>query len=282
MCAPNWIDQGIDGWRLDVPNEIDDDSFWAELRHVVKQANPDAYLFGEIWNVDPRWVGDRHFDGLMAYPLRELILKVLGSHPPEASEFGSHVDQIFQSYPPDYRLGHYLTLGTHDTERIRTLARTSAEVRLAFSLLFSLPGVPSIYYGDEIGLEGNKDPDSRRAFPWDPSAWDRSLRDHVQRLIRLRREWPALRRGELGFQTAESAPGLLGITRQYEGVTVLVAVNLAEREVRASFPVGSLGWPEGAAVRDALGGGASTVRHETLDLRIPAKGSMLLVRHGPG
>ena len=59
-----WIEQGADGWRLDVPNEIDDDDFWDEFREVVKSVNSDAYLVGEIWTVDPRWVGESHFDGL--------------------------------------------------------------------------------------------------------------------------------------------------------------------------------------------------------------------------
>jgi glycosidase len=280
--ARYWIDQGIDGWRLDVPNEINDDSFWAELRQVVKQANPEAYLFGEIWTLDPRWVGERHFDGVMSYPLRELILTALGNQPPAAAEFAARVEQIYASYPPDFHFGLYLTLGSHDTERIRTLAKTSAAVRLAFSLLFSMPGAPSIYYGDEIGLEGAKDPDSRRAFPWEPSVWDRSLRDHLQRLIRLRREHAALRRGEMGFLTVESAPGLLGIVRRLEGDTVVVVANLTGHELRAALPLGSLGWGEGMSLRDGLSGAAFSVRKGAIDLRLPGKGSAILVRGGPG
>ena len=69
-----WIEQGADGWRLDVPNEIDDDGFWAEFRAVVRQANPEAYTLGEIWDVNPRWANDTHFDGLMNYPMRTAVL----------------------------------------------------------------------------------------------------------------------------------------------------------------------------------------------------------------
>ncbi len=77
--ARYWIEHGIDGWRLDVPNEIDDDDFWCRFREEVKSANPDAYLLGEIWDGDPRWVGDRHFDGLMNYPLRASLINLLSA-----------------------------------------------------------------------------------------------------------------------------------------------------------------------------------------------------------
>ena len=75
--ARYWIEQGADGWRLDVPNEIDDDAFWEEFRHVVKSANRDAYLVGEIWKVNPRWANDTHFDGLMNYPVRDALIPLL-------------------------------------------------------------------------------------------------------------------------------------------------------------------------------------------------------------
>ena len=75
--ARYWIEQGVDGWRLDVPNEIDDDQFWEQFRQVVKSANPDAYTVGEIWDGDDRWVGESHFDGLMHYTLRDAITDLL-------------------------------------------------------------------------------------------------------------------------------------------------------------------------------------------------------------
>ncbi len=75
--ARYWVEQGIDGWRLDVPNEIDDDDFWAEFRRVVRAANREAYLVGEIWDVNPRWANDAHFDGLTNYPVRDALVGFL-------------------------------------------------------------------------------------------------------------------------------------------------------------------------------------------------------------
>ncbi len=76
--ARYWIKQGADGWRLDVPNEINDDGFWAEFREVVKSANPEAYLVGEIWSADLRWVEEGHFDGLMNYPVMDALSRLIG------------------------------------------------------------------------------------------------------------------------------------------------------------------------------------------------------------
>lgn len=194
--ARYWIDQGIDGWRLDVPNEIDDDSFWAEFRQIVKNANSDAYLVGEIWEIDPRWVDDHHFDGLMNYPLRKAILGLINN---EFDGFGfiDDIKQNIQAYPYQNVLAMYSLLGSHDVERIRTLLGGSVEkTRLAFTLLFGLPGVPSIYYGDEIGMEGGRDPDCRRAFIWDARRWSHTLQAHIRLLTQIRKAYPALRRGD--------------------------------------------------------------------------------------
>jgi len=119
--AEHWVRQGIDGWRLDVPNEIDDDSFWAEFREVVKAANPEAYLVGEIWDGDPRWVSPGHFDGLLNYPLRELILGYVGGDGLKAGECGRRTVEFLARYAPENAFAHYLPLGSHDTERLRTM-----------------------------------------------------------------------------------------------------------------------------------------------------------------
>jgi glycosidase len=194
--ARYWLEQGIDGWRLDVPNEIDDDGFWDEFRAIVKSTNPDAYLLGEIWDGDPRWVGDHHFDGLMQYPIRTLIIDLL-TDKIDAGGFMKATNDWLGRYPEENSYAMYNTLGSHDTERVFTLLNRSVEkTKLAFLFLLSFPGAPAIYYGDEIGMEGGKDPDSRRTFPWDESKWNIDLRQWIKALIRLRKDMSALRRGD--------------------------------------------------------------------------------------
>jgi glycosidase len=250
-----WIERGADGWRLDVPNEIDDDAFWAELRHTVKQANPEAYLLGEIWTVDPRWVGPATFDGLMNYPLRKALLDlvVAGSLTPAA--FRQEIERQLRAYSEASTHSHYNLLGSHDTERVATLANGDRErIRLLFALQFFLPGVPALYYGDEIGMIGGKDPESRGAFPWDESAWDLSRREFVRRLIQLRRDRPELRRGRLEFLVADDDARILAFARHWENQSAVCMVSLSEATQEVRLPVGGLGWLPGREVRDGLSG----------------------------
>ncbi|MFA5836690.1 MAG: glycoside hydrolase family 13 protein [Bellilinea sp.] len=221
-----WIEQGIDGWRLDVPNEINDDAFWADFRNTVRAANPDAYLIGEIWEIDARWVGDKHFDGLMNYPVRKAILGLLTGERDNAG-FVADIETILKAYPYENMLAMYSLLGSHDVERIRTLLGGSIEkTRLANTLLFGLPGVPAIYYGDEVGVEGGRDPDCRRAFPWNEKDWQRGLLEHIRQLAQIRKAYPALRRGQISFPKASQISGGSAWLRTLPGSqTIWVAAN---------------------------------------------------------
>ncbi len=111
--ARYWIEQGVDGWRLDVPNEIDDDPFWNECRHLVKSANSDAYILGEIWTADRRWVGEGHFDGLMNYPFRECLLGMLAADGHDSSHCVASMESLTTIYPPENVNAMYVPLGSH-------------------------------------------------------------------------------------------------------------------------------------------------------------------------
>jgi cyclomaltodextrinase len=185
-----WIEFGADGWRLDVPSEIDDDAFWQEFRRRVKDANPEAYIVGEIWHDARRWLQGDQFDAVMNYLfaraclgffigdnlLRSEVAKSGYRDVPmlDARQFVDEIDRILSLYPGEVNEVQLNLLGSHDTPRFRTLARgdTSA-YRLATLFQMTYPGAPCIYYGDEIGMEGRHDPACRGAFPWDDRQWDR-------------------------------------------------------------------------------------------------------------
>ena len=268
-----WIQQGADGWRLDVPNEIDDDEFWAEFRDTVKSVNRDAYLVGEIWMADPRWVGDHHFDGLMNYPLRDALIEFLASGFLTASEFADKIEGLLTLYPRENVYAMYLPLGSHDTERLLTLMDGILEkVKLAFAFQFAYPGAPAIYYGDEVAITGGKDPDCRKAFPWRPEERNAELHGWVQQLIALRKQHGILRRGDFKRVAVDDRHNVYAFARTLSSQAVLVAINAspARREVRV--PVNGLGFRNGQELRNLLGGEHYIVFGEVLALDLPPWG----------
>ena len=210
--AEHWLRFGIDGWRLDVPQEIDDEAFWQEFRRRCRAIRSDAYLVGEIWGVAPEWLRGDRFDALMNYPLGEAILGFAGGplldmdvvrrhhsyarslRPLDGPAFADRVMELAAAYDPDVVAVQLDLVGSHDAPRLRTvLGDDVTGVRLATLLQMTLPGAPCIYYGDEIGLRGGNDPENRGAFPWDEGRWEAGLRDSVRAMTRLRATEPALR-----------------------------------------------------------------------------------------
>jgi glycosidase len=268
--ARYWIEQGADGWRLDVPNEIDDDAFWEEFRHIVKSANRDAYLAGEIWTPDPRWANDSHFDGLMNYPLRDALLRLLYAGTLDMQHFVEKAEGLLKSYPRENVYAMYLPLSSHDTERLFTkVERSTEKAKLAFLFQFAYPGAPAIYYGDEIGLEGEKDPDSRRAFPWDQSSWNVELYQWVKALIALRKRYPSLRRGDFQRLLADDTNGHYVFTRTLGEEKVVVAMNAAQHQQKVEIPITPLQWANGRVVHNLMDNSRYTVSGGKLTLSLP-------------
>ncbi|MDR3069567.1 MAG: glycoside hydrolase family 13 protein [Propionibacteriaceae bacterium] len=193
--ALDWLRTGIDGWRLDVPYEMEPD-FWRGFREVVKGENPQAYIVGEVWELATQWLQGDLFDGTMNYPLRSAILG-FASAKLDAREFVKTMNAVSQATPAWARPGMLNLLGSHDTERVWThLDGDPFALRVATALQFTCEGAPMVYYGDEIGLAGGDDPDNRRPMPWDKAVWDRGLLAWTRELIELRKAYPVLRGSE--------------------------------------------------------------------------------------
>lgn len=281
--AEHWLRFGIDGWRLDVPAEIDDEAFWQAFRRRCRAVRPDAYLVGEIWVVAPEWLRGDRFDALMDYPLAEAILgfvggpsldlQVVASHheyaqhirPLDGPAFAARLVELLGVYDPDVVAVQLNLIGSHDAPRALTvLGGDTAALRMATLLQAALPGAPCVYYGDEIGLTGGNDPACRAAFPWDERQWDRPLRSFVRSVLHLRGSEPALRHGST---TAVAAAGpAIAIERRLGDERVVVAVNagmdeagldvtLSGIEVGRLVPVDLDGAAPGAAVPLVAGQG---------------------------
>jgi len=250
--ARYWIEQGADGWRLDVPNEINDDRFWEEFRMVIKSTNPEAYLVGEIWSADAHWVGEGHFDGLMNYPVRDALTDLLVSNTINTQQFFEKIDGLLSFYPHDHTYAMYVPVGSHDTERILTRMASIEKTKLVYLFQFAYPGAPAIYYGDEIGLTGGKDPSCRGAFVWDEKSCNIELRDLIKRLIELRKQHIALRRGEFVSVKNISNSACYTFLRKWYDDKILIIINASNCEERIDINANELGWEEGQKIVDLI------------------------------
>jgi neopullulanase len=260
--AEYWIKFGIDGWRLDVPGEIDDDSFWREFRQRVRAINPEAYIVGEIWHEAQRWLQGDQFDATMNYLLTAGLLGFCGgSHLSmhevnrvggyqgrvtphmRAEDFASHIDYLLGLYKPEFTQVQLNLLDSHDTPRFLTCVKNDkAALKLAWQFIFTFPGAPCIYYGDEIGMDGGHDPDCRKSFPWDESKWDHDLHDHLKALITLRKAHPILRTGEYKKLYAEH--GVIAFERSDAKEKLIVAINASESTRQVEVPREAGGKPQ--------------------------------------
>jgi glycosidase len=250
--ARYWIRLGADGWRLDVPNEIDDDGFWEEFRDVVKSENSDAYLVGEIWDGNPKWVGSKSFDGLMNYPVRDGLIGLL-METINAGDFSEKINRQLNQYPRENVFAMYNPLGSHDTVRIKTeLGGDHKKLKMAYTFLMAFPGAPAIYYGDEIGLDGGKDPDCRKAFPWDEKDWDRDLRKYLKLLINIRKRRSVLRRGSYKEVLVDSKRGSYAFARKLGEESFLTVLNASATRRNFKIPGADLNWVDGRIINDLL------------------------------
>jgi len=274
--AEHWLRFGIDGWRLDVPMEIDDDSFWREFRRRVKAINPEAYIVGEIWTEASRWLRGDQFDGVVNYVLQRACLRFFGGNalgadvsweghrltPWRAVRFASEVNELLHVYDWQVTLAQLNLLGSHDTPRYLSQVGHDAD-RFKAGLLFlmAMPGAPCIYYGDEIGLPnvGKPGGGSRAAMNWDRSRWNEDLRAYVKWGIALRQAYPALRRGTFHQLYANNKANVYAFARKLEREMLVVVFNQGEGDWEIHVPLGGHLFG-GVILRDLLRGGTCVVK----------------------
>lgn len=262
--AEHYMRMGIDGWRLDVADELPD-AFLEELRERIRSVEPESVLIGEVWEnaSDKIAYGKRRsyfrgsqLDSVMNYPLRAALLDY--AEYGNAERLAEALTELYSSYPKAVSLSLMNVIGTHDTERVLTvlgaprkarenayapnavqakLRLTEEERRRGVRLLkavstlqFTLFGFPCIYYGDEAGMEGMSDPFCRYPFPW--AHIDKEINEHYKRLGALRRSERSLCGGD--FRITRASGGLFEFIRynKEEKDYILVAVNMADDPIK--------------------------------------------------
>lgn len=257
--AAFWTRTGIDGWRLDVPNELEP-SFWVEFRRVVKNINPEAYIVGEIWENARPWLRGDMFDGVMNYVLRDLVIKFFARRELSVSAFDYRLGLLRLRYREQAGSCLLNLLGSHDTERVITVFSGGRDYlsgieKLKPALVFQMTymGAPMIYYGDEVGMVGAADPDCRAPMEWDGERQDRSLWQLYRKLIFLRRHWAALRHGRWETVLVDDVRWIYGYVRKISSELVLAVLNVGKEPQAVNVDVKKYGLNSGL-VRDYLSG----------------------------
>ena len=263
FVVEKWMNMGVAGWRLDVADELSE-SFLVKFREAVKKKNPDGVIIGEVWEdaTDKVSYGTRRaylcgceLDSVMNYPLRSAIIEYVkwGN-----CEFLRHCTEgTYRRYPKCSSDNLMNFLGTHDTERIITIlggessqGKSNAELaimrmsarereyaasklRLAYSIIAGLPGVPCVFYGDEAGLEGYHDPFCRRTFPWNNI--NSTLLQHYRKIGQIRRDVDVFRDGLFKIISLTDSHIVYERTPYGEGNTKVIVAASRRGKLRLNF-----------------------------------------------
>ncbi|MBT4291860.1 hypothetical protein HOD41_04155, partial [bacterium] len=224
--ARYWLGElDIDGFRLDVPNEVPF-WFWKMFNDVCHEVNPDCWLVGELWGNAASWIGPHCFDSTMNYKyFRDPVMDFFGKGRIDAVSFDSRLAPGRYAYPAQ-SVGCMMNLiDSHDT--IRYLTSTGDVRRLKSAVLFGMTyvGMPHIWYGNEVGMTGGKDPDCRRPMDWNYEADNRKveLREYYGRITRFRRDHKVLSLGD--FQTVITDGKLYGYARRLDADCAFTLLN---------------------------------------------------------
>ena len=229
--ARKYLELGIDGWRLDVADEISHD-FWKEFRKVVKSINKDALIIGEVWYESTPWLLGDEYDTVMNYEFSRDIGLLTNDKTYKCSDFVN--DYSFLLGRVHKRVRNYLwnLIDSHDTPRFLTSSKSKKKLKFALALQMVLPGMPMIYYGDEVGMEGKQDPDCRRGMIWDEEKQDKELLTYYKKWINVRKNSKALQKGATKFINVNDETKTFEIIREYKKELVKVLVDLKKYEVK--------------------------------------------------
>ncbi|MCD8067617.1 MAG: glycoside hydrolase family 13 protein, partial [Lachnospiraceae bacterium] len=212
--ARYWIREcDIDGWRLDVGDEISH-VFWKRFRREVKAQKPEALILGAVWHSAPDFLAGDEWDSVMNYPFKDAVKELLADGSITVSQYAGRLGFIRGNVHTDVYPVLLNLIGSHDCPRfLHECGGDAQRLKMAAALQLLSPGMPMIYYGDEYAMEGGKDPDCRRGMVWEESRQNGEVYDWYRRLIRVRKEHPSLTAGKILSLRAEDEKGLLVIVK---------------------------------------------------------------------
>lgn len=227
--AEYWIKEvGIDGWRLDVCDEVDH-AFWREFRKTVKKANPNAIIIGEIMHEASAWLKGDQLDSIMNYPIKNLSVDFFAKRVISAEEFDNGLTYNRVIYTKKVNMNMFNLIGSHDTSRFLTESKEKVErLKLAAAFQYTYIGMPYIYYGDEVGMAGGNDPECRGCMIWDEKKQNGDLFNFYKTLNEIRKENKALIYGE--YKSIYNKDNLIAYMRTFEEEQIIALLNNSDEE----------------------------------------------------
>jgi len=274
-----WMgDLGVSGFRLDVPNEVPF-WFWGLFRERCREVRPEHVLIGEIWGDAGNWIHPDVFDAVMNYKyFKDPVVKWIGQAQGNAAVFDRELAPGRTRYPLQAVRAQMNLIDSHDTARFLNISGDVRRLQLAATFAMTYVGSPHIYYGNEVALDGGRDPDCRRTFPWnqiDVPARENTLA-HYRTVSALRHEHDALTLGD--FETVYAKGDVYAYLRSHGDERVLVALNNGSTDAKVALPVGNVGVADGTGMEQVLGvGGAGSVSRGAMEVEIPAVSGAVFV-----
>lgn len=229
-----WMQAGASGWRLDVADELPDE-FIKMIRAKMKEVKKDSVLIGEVWedasnkvsySKKRQYLYGEELDSVTNYPFREVLIDFVKGNI-KSDKVKRKLMSLYENYPRENFYACMNVLGTHDTERILSMLDNKVYLmKLIVGLQMTFPGVPIIYYGDEVGVEGGKDPDNRRAYPWGRE--NKEILNLYKLFIGIRNKEEALKKGSLKFYDTDL--DVCVYERQFNNEKIIIAANTSREE----------------------------------------------------
>lgn len=239
-----WVEEfGIDGWRLDVASEVDD-GFWRAFRKAVKEVNPDALLIGEVWESANHWLQGDMFDSAMNYDFRKHCNLFFAEQSIDAADFAGRITNMLMRYRVQTVPAQLNLLDSHDVSRFLSLCNgDTTNYKLAILFMMTFVGMPTVFYGDELGIQGVLEEEYRHPMPW--NGGDAELYAFFKKVIAMRHELAPLRRGDFRMVSAEQGSGLIVFTRKWDNQLVTVCINHGKGSADLPEIAGSFYWSDG-------------------------------------
>ena len=290
-----WLSEGMDGWRLDVANEVSDET-WQHFRNSVKSLNSDNVIIGEIWTDAVSYLLGDMYDSVMNYVFRGAVLDY--STGGSAKNYIETLERLRERYPKEAYYAMMNLVSSHDTTRIlsyldgvpddrgeadnidkaypsyeKTSELAKRRQYLAAFLQFTYPGAPTIYYGDEIGMVGADDPDDRRSMTW--GAGNKEIVEWYAKLGNIHNSYPALRTGDVQvFET--NTKNIVSYVRNDETSEMIVLANNSEESVTVTLDLAAMNVSKVIEFTDIISGKTITNTDDELVVTVPKLSGVIL------